>query len=128
MITMGKAKVWSLILSLGSSSFFVNTGQGRPLGVVVYQYTLKKFAKIPKIHPDIPKIIPRYTLYLKFKESDIPNTRIYAAIYRIPNLKSLRIPYTQKPWPTLTGAITFTVLLFERTSTPKIQKQSKRRL
>ena len=56
MITMGKAKVWSLILSLGSSSFFVNTGQGRPLGVVVYQYTLKKFAKIPKIHPDIPKI------------------------------------------------------------------------
>ena len=45
-------------------------------GVVVYQYTRKKFAKIPKIHPNIPKIIPRYTLYLKFKESDIPNTRI----------------------------------------------------
>ena len=38
-------------------------------GVVVYQYTRKKFGKIPKI-------IPRYTLYLKFKESDIPNTRI----------------------------------------------------
>ena len=90
----------------------------RGSGIPVY---LKKLAKIPKI-------TPRYTLYLKFKESDIPNTRIYAAIYRIPNLKSLRIPYTQKPWPTLTGAITFTVLLFERTSTPKIQKQSKRRL
>ena len=50
--------------------------QGRPGGVVLYQYTRKKFAKIPKIHPNIPKIIPRYTLYLKFKESDIPNTRI----------------------------------------------------
>ena len=42
-----------------------------------------------------------YTVYLKFKESDIPNTRIYAAIYRIPDLKSPWIPYTQKPWPTL---------------------------
>ena len=49
---------------------------GSARGVVVYQYTRKKFAKIPKIHPNIPKIIPRYTLYLKFKESDIPNTRI----------------------------------------------------
>ena len=29
-----------------------------------------------KIHPNIPKIIPRYTLYSKFKESDVPNTRI----------------------------------------------------
>ena len=35
-----------------------------------------KYPKITKIHPNIPKIIPRYTLYLKFKESDIPNTRI----------------------------------------------------
>ena len=50
--------------------------QGWPGGVVVYQYTRKKFAKIPKIHPNIPKIKGRYTLYLKFKESDIPNTRI----------------------------------------------------
>ena len=49
---------------------------GSARGVVVYQYTRKKFAKIPKIHPNIPKIIPRYTLYLKFKESDIPHTRI----------------------------------------------------
>ena len=37
-----------------------------------------------------------YTVYLKFKESDIPN-----AIYCIPDLKSPCIPYTQKPWPTL---------------------------
>ena len=44
----------------------------------------------------------RYTLYLKFKESDIPNTRIQAVIYRIPDIKSPCIPYTQKPWPTLT--------------------------
>ena len=55
------------------------SGSARGGGVVVYQYTRKnspKYPKIPKIHPNIPKIIPRYTLYLKFKESDIPNTRI----------------------------------------------------
>ena len=51
--------------------------QGRPAGrggggsgIPVYP------KKIPKIHPNIPKIIPTYTLHLKFKESDIPNTRI----------------------------------------------------
>ena len=53
---------------------------GRGGGVVVYQYTRKKnspkYSKIPKIHPNIPKIIPRYNLYLKSKETDIPNTRI----------------------------------------------------
>ena len=60
----------------------VFTGKKRPVirvgqgGVVVYQYTRKKFAKIPKIHPNIPKIKGRYTLYLKFQLSDIPNTRI----------------------------------------------------
>ena len=54
----------------------MHSNQGRPVGVVVYQYTRKKFVKIPKIHPNTPKIIPTYTLYLKFKESDIPNTRI----------------------------------------------------
>ena len=43
----------------------------------------------------------RYTLYLKFKKHDIPNTHISAEIYRIPDLKSPCIPYTQKPWPTL---------------------------
>ena len=48
------------------------SGQGRPGGVVVYQYTQKNSPKYPKI----PQIIPRYILYLKFKESDIPNTRI----------------------------------------------------
>ena len=50
-------------------------------GVVVYQYTRKKFAKIPKIHPNIPEI----------KESDIPNTRREAAIYRIPDFSSIRV-------------------------------------
>jgi len=43
----------------------------------------------------------RYTLYLKFRKHDIPNTHISAEIYRIPDLKSPCIPYTQKPWPTL---------------------------
>ena len=36
----------------------------------------EKNQPIPKIQPNIPKILPRYTLYLKFKGSDIPNTRI----------------------------------------------------
>ena len=61
MITTGKAKVWSIILSLGSSSFFVNTGQGRPVGVVVYQYTRKKFAKIPKNTQNSSKYTQNYT-------------------------------------------------------------------
>ena len=56
---------------------FASPNQDRPGGVVVYQYTWKKFAKIPKIHPNIPKINGAlYTVYLKFKEIDIPNTRI----------------------------------------------------
>ena len=53
--------------------------QGRPGGLVVYQYTRKKFTKIPQNTQNSSKytqIITRYTLYLKFKESDIPNTRI----------------------------------------------------
>ena len=54
--------------------------QGRPGGVQWYtsipEKNSPKYPKIPKIHPNIPKIIPRYTLYLKFKESDIPNTCI----------------------------------------------------
>ena len=54
---------------------------GSARGIVVYQYTWKKFAKIPKIHPNIPKIIPRYTLYLKL-------------IYRIPVFK---LQYTVYP-------------------------------
>ena len=58
------------------NTLFHDSGSGGGGGVVVYQYARKKFVKIPKIHPNIPKIIPRYTLYLKFKESDIPNTRI----------------------------------------------------
>ena len=47
----------------------------------------------------------KYTLYLKFKKRDIPNTHISAEIYRIPDLKSPCIPYTQKPWPTLTSGV-----------------------
>ena len=54
----------------------VRVGQGGS-GIPVYpEKKSLKYPKIPKIHPNIPKIIPRYTLYLKFKESDIPNTRI----------------------------------------------------
>ena len=43
----------------------------------------------------------QYTVYLKFKKCDIPNTQISAEIYRIPDLKSACILYTQIPWPTL---------------------------
>ena len=35
-----------------------------------------KYPKIPKVHLNILKIILNYTLYLKFKESEIPKTRI----------------------------------------------------
>ena len=60
------------------------TTQGRPGGAggggewytSIPEKNSPKYTKIPTIHPNIPKIIPRYTLYLKFKESDIPNTRI----------------------------------------------------
>ena len=46
-------------------------------GIPVYTKKIRQNTqKYPKIHPNIPKIIPRYTLHLKFKESDIPNTRI----------------------------------------------------
>ena len=46
-------------------------------GIPVYpKKNSPKYPKIPKIHPNIPKIIPRYNLYLKSKETDIPNTRI----------------------------------------------------
>ena len=46
-------------------------------GIPVYpKKNSQKYPKIPKIHLNIPKIMPRYTLYLKFQESDIPNTRI----------------------------------------------------
>ena len=39
-------------------------GLGGGGGLVVYQYTRRKFAKIPKINGAL------YTSYLKFKESD----------------------------------------------------------
>ena len=47
--------------------------------VVVYQYTQKKFAKIPKNTQNPSKYTQNYTqeyFILKFKESDIPNTLI----------------------------------------------------
>ena len=55
-----------------------NTGSARGgSGIPVYpKKNSPKYPKIAKIHPNVPKIIPRYTLCLKFKESDIPNTRI----------------------------------------------------
>ena len=52
-------------------------GGGGGSGIPVYP---KKFAKIPKIHPNIPKINSK-------KMIDILNTCI-SAIYRIPDLKS----------------------------------------
>ena len=46
-------------------------------GIPVYPKKIRQNTqKIPQIHPNIPRYIFRYTLYLKFKESDIPNTRI----------------------------------------------------
>ena len=58
-----------------------SVNQGRPGGVVEYQYTRKKnrqnTPKYPKFLQIYPKIIEALnTLYLKFKESDILNTHI----------------------------------------------------
>ena len=58
----------------------VRVGQGGQWYTSIPEKNSPKYPKIPKIHPNIPKINRsmkgRYTLYLKFKESDIPNTRI----------------------------------------------------
>ena len=54
-------------------------GGGGGGGVVVYQYTRKKFAKIPKNTQNSSKYTQNYTqVYLipEIQESDIPNTRI----------------------------------------------------
>ena len=54
--------------------------QGRSGGVVVYQYTRKKFAKIPQNTQNSSKYKQNYTqVYFKpeiQRESDIPNTCI----------------------------------------------------
>ena len=75
-------------------------------GSVIPIYTKKNrqnTQKYPKFIQMYVKLMEAlYTVYLKFKESDKPNTRLLTAIYRIPDLKSPCIPYTQKPWPTLT--------------------------
>ena len=54
----------------------IRVGQAGQWYTSIPEKNSPKYPKTPKIHPNIPKIIPRYTLYLKFKESDIPNTRI----------------------------------------------------
>ena len=79
--------------------------QGRPRGVVVYQYTRKKFAKIPQNTPNWSKYTQNYTqVYFTpeiqrkwytaypYLSCNIPYTRFKKPLY---------IPYTQKPWPTL---------------------------
>ena len=65
--------------------------QGQPGGgVVVYQYTWKKFVKIPKIHPNIPKIIPTYTEIQRkwyteypYLSCNIPYTRFKKPLYTV---------------------------------------------
>ena len=53
---------------------------GSARGVVVYQYTRKKIRQntqnSSKYTQNNQSMNGRYTLYLKFKDSDIPNTRI----------------------------------------------------
>ena len=62
---------------------------GSARGVVVYQYTRKKFAKIPKIHPNIPKIIKAwkvgilYTWNSKTVISRIPVFKLQYTVYPI---------------------------------------------
>ena len=84
----------------------MHSNQGRPVGVVVYQYTRKKFIKIPKNTQNSSKY-----------------TQNYPQVYFIPEIQrkwyteypylSCNIPYTQfkkplytvypKPWPTLSN-------------------------
>ena len=76
------------------------SGQGRPGGVVVYQYTQKKFAKIPKNTQNSSKYTQNYTQVYFIPEiqrkwyTEYPYLKIEAAIYHIPDLKSpvYRIP------------------------------------
>ena len=62
---------------------------GSARGVVVYQYTRKKFAKIPKIRPNIPKIIKAwkvgilYTWNSKTVISRIPVFKLQYTVYPI---------------------------------------------
>ena len=70
------------------------TGSAGGGGVVVYQYTGKKFAKIPKNTKNSSKYTQVY-----FQVYFIPE--IQRKWYRIADLKSPCIRYTPKPWPTL---------------------------
>ena len=55
----------------------VGQGGGGGSDIPVYSKKIRhNTLKYPKFIQIIPKIILRYTLYLKFKESDIPDTRI----------------------------------------------------
>ena len=61
--------------------------QGRPGEVVVYQYTRKKFAKIPKINGSIVYCIPeirrkRYTEY-PYLSCNIPYNRFKKPLYTV---------------------------------------------
>ena len=62
---------------------------------MVYQYTRKKIAKIPNIHPNIAKIIPRYKVYFipeiqrkwyteyPYLSCNIPYTRFKKPLYTV---------------------------------------------
>ena len=65
---------------------FFRVGHG---GVVVYQYTRRKFAKIPKNNQNSSK----------YTQNILYNWNSKKVIYRIPVFK-LHIPCNQKPWPT----------------------------
>ena len=50
-----------------------------------------------------------YTEYLKFRKNWILYTQILTKKYHIPELKWPGIPYTQNPWPGLTGRFATTI-------------------
>ena len=84
--------------------------QGRPRGVVVYHYTRKKFAKIPQNTQDSPKYTQNYTQVYFIPEIQRKWYTEYPYLscnIRYTRFKSRRIPYTQKPWPTLFCGFTF---------------------
>ena len=70
------ASLWNETKFRNESHSGIKINQGRPRGVVVYQYTRKKFAKIPKIRPN--------------------NTPNYTQVYFIPEIQ--RKWYTEYPY------------------------------
>ena len=86
----------SLRAIVGRWSRLIYINQGRPGGVVVYQYTRKKFAKIPKYTQNsskytqnytqvyfIPEIQRKWYIEYPYLSCNIPYTRFKKPLYTV---------------------------------------------